>query len=46
MLYAFDPKRSAVLLLGGSKAGQDRWYRENIPKADRLYDRHLNDIRR
>jgi hypothetical protein len=42
VLYAFDPRRSAILLIGGNKAGQDRWYDEHIPIADKLYDDHLN----
>jgi hypothetical protein len=37
ILYAFDPKRTAVLLIGGCKTGDNRWYETNIPKADRLY---------
>lgn len=38
VLFAFDPTRSALLLLGGDKAGNwQRWYRENIPIAERLY---------
>jgi hypothetical protein len=38
VLFAFDPSRSALLLLGGDKAGnRQRWYRENIPIAERLY---------
>ena len=38
VLFAFDPARSALLLLGGDKAGNwQRWYRENIPVAERLY---------
>jgi hypothetical protein len=41
VLYAFDPRRSAILLIGGNKAGNDRWYVENIPIADDLYDDHL-----
>jgi hypothetical protein len=42
VLFAFDHRRHAVLLVGGDKTNnwQD-WYRENIPKADRLLDRHL-----
>lgn len=42
VFYAFDPKRDAVLLLGGHKAGQDRFYEECIPKAERLFDEYLN----
>ncbi len=41
MLYAFDPRRTAILLLGGDKTGDDRWYDKHVPKADRLYDEHL-----
>jgi hypothetical protein len=44
-LYAFDPRRVAILLLGGNKAGDDRWYEENIPKADTLYDEHLEELK-
>lgn len=44
VLYAFDPKRIAILLLGGNKAGNDDWYEEYIPIADRLYDEHLEEI--
>jgi hypothetical protein len=41
VLYAFDPFRAAILLLGADKTGNDRWYKENIPRADALYDQHL-----
>ena len=38
IVFAFDPTRSALLLLGGDKAGNwERWYRENIPAAEDLY---------
>ena len=46
VLYAFDPRRTAILLLGGDKTGDDRWYEENVPLADVLYDRHLEELRR
>jgi hypothetical protein len=45
ILYAFDPRRSAILLLGGSKVGDDRWYDIHVPIADRLYDEHLQTLR-
>lgn len=45
-LYAFDPRRAAILLLGGDKTGDDRWYAVNVPLADRLYDEHLAQLRR
>jgi hypothetical protein len=41
VLYAFDPRRTAILLIGGDKTGQDRWYDEHVPQADALYDAHL-----
>lgn len=44
VLYAFNPKRNAILLIGGNKTGNDRWYEEYVPKADRLYDEHLAEL--
>lgn len=44
ILYCFDPRRIAVLLLGGNKKGNDRWYEENVPKADKLYDELLKEL--
>lgn len=44
VLYAFDPRRMAILLIGGDKTGDDRWYDRFIPRADRLYDEHLREI--
>ena len=43
-LYAFDPRRSALLLIGGDKTGDNRWYEINVPLADRLYDEHLEQL--
>lgn len=40
-LYAFDPRRVAILLIAGDKTGDDRWYEVFVPKADDLYDEHL-----
>ena len=45
-LYAFDPRRNAILLLGGDKTGDDRWYEVNVPLADRLYDEHLAELKK
>ena len=45
-LYAFDPRRAAILLIGGDKAGNDRWYSQYVPIADRLYDEHLKTLRK
>lgn len=44
-LYAFDPRRSAILLIGGDKTGDKRWYDVYVPIADRLYDEHLQQLR-
>lgn len=46
ILYAFDPRRVAILLIGGDKTGIDRWYDQMIPLADALYDEHLDDLQR
>jgi hypothetical protein len=44
IIFAFDPARSALLLLGGDKAGNwQRWYRDNIPVAERLYLDYTTD---
>jgi hypothetical protein len=42
--FAFDPRRHAILLIGGEKAGNDRFYVEMIPLADRLFDEHLRQL--
>lgn len=46
MLYAFDPRRAAILLLGGDKTGHDRWYDEHVPRADTLYDEYIQALKR
>ena len=44
IIFAFDPTRSALLLLGGDKAGNwERWYQENIPVAERLYTEYTTE---
>jgi hypothetical protein len=43
--FAFDPRRSAILLIGGDKSGDDRFYERMIPLADRLYDEYLEELR-
>jgi hypothetical protein len=45
-LFAFDPRRSAILLIGGDKTGDNRFYERMIPLADRLYDEHLAALRK
>ncbi len=45
IFYAFDPRRMAMLLIGGKKTGVKRFYERFIPIADRLYDEHLAELR-
>ncbi len=44
VLYAFDPRRVALLLIGGDKTGNDRWYEEYVALAEEIYERHLRDL--
>src|SRR5580693_234330 len=44
VLYAFDPRRVAILLIGGDKTGNNRWYEEFVPLADKIYAGHLKEI--
>ena len=46
VFYAFDPRRSAILLTGGDKTGDDRFYRRYVPLADKLYNEHLEELKR
>ena len=46
ILYAFDPRRAAILLIGGDKTGQKRWYEQYVPISDDLYDDHLAEIKK
>ncbi len=45
VFYAFDPRRSAILLIGGDKTGNARLFQRYVPVADRLYDDHLEALR-
>ena len=44
VLYAFNPHRTGILLIGGDKTGNPRWYQEFVPKADSIYAEHLREI--
>jgi hypothetical protein len=46
ILFVFDPRRCAVLLIGGDKTGNARWYDQFVPVADRLYDEHLVQLQK
>lgn len=46
ILFAFDPRRHAILLIGGDKSGRWKdWYNEFIPLADDLYDEHVRTLK-
>lgn len=44
--FAFDPRRTAILLIGGDKTGDKRFYKRMIPVADKLYADHLKQLRK
>ena len=46
IFYAFDPRRTAILLLGGHKRHPERFYRDYVARADAIYDGHLREIQR
>lgn len=46
ILFAFDPRRTAILLVGGCKRGDKRWYKKHIPIADERFQRHLEHLHR
>ena len=46
ILYAFDPRRTAILLIGGNKIGNDRWYEKYVPIADDLYEQHIATLKK
>lgn len=46
ILYAFDPRRVSILLIGGNKTGNDQWYEEHVPQAEKLYVIHIETLKR
>lgn len=46
VFFAFDPRRTAILLIGGDKTGDARFYKRMIPIADDLYDAYLEELRK
>jgi len=44
VIFAFDPRRTAVLLLGGRKA-DSKWYKTAVPEAGKIYERYLQEIK-
>ena len=45
VFYAFDPRRTSILLIGGHKTDGDLFYRQYVPIADRLYDQSIGELR-
>jgi hypothetical protein len=43
--FAFDPRRTAILLIGGNKTGDDRFYKRLVPQADHLYTAYLEELK-
>ncbi len=44
---AFDPRRTAILLIGGRNRGHEqRFYREHVRRADAIYDQYIRELRR
>jgi hypothetical protein len=46
VFYAFDPRRTATLLIRGEKTGNPCFHKEMVPIADKIYDQHLIDLER
>ena len=46
VFYDFDPRRMAILLIGGCKTSDPRFCEKYVPKADRIYDAHVAELRR
>jgi len=42
--HAFDPRRVAILLLGGDKTIDNRWYDKAVPRADKIYDARTSKL--
>ena len=46
VLFAFDPRQVAMLLIGGDKTGNARWCDEFVPKAEAIYKQHLSGLKK
>ena len=44
ILFAFDPLRQAIVLVGGNKTGDKRWYEKNMPVAENRFAEHLAEL--
>ncbi len=46
VFYAFDPYRTAILLIAGHKTDSERFYRDYVPRADAIYREYVQEIER
>jgi len=46
VFYAFDPRRHAILLIGGDKTNDKRFYARLVPRAERLYAEYIDDLKK
>lgn len=46
IFHAFDPRRTAIPLIGGDKTGDDRFYEKFVPAADDLYGACLDELKK
>lgn len=44
ILFAFDPRQTANLLIGGRKSGKS-WTKRIIEVADKIYDQYLRELK-
>ena len=44
IIYAFDPRRAAILIIGGRKMSGKRWYEKHVPLAERIFEEHLKSL--
>lgn len=43
VIFVFDPRRTAILLLGGRKS-DEKWYKTAVPRAERIYKQYVDEI--
>ena len=44
VFYAFDPRRDAILILGGEKGGDSRFYEKVLPRAEKIWEQYLKEF--
>ena len=44
VFYAFDPHRTAILLIAGHKTDSERFYRDYVPRAEAIHDEYLREF--